>query len=170
MDITIIITRLIHVVGGIFWVGAVVFVTLFLMPSLAEAGPDAGKVMAGLNKRKFMVVMPIVGILVILSGLYLYSIASGGFDHHYLESRPGHTYAFGGIFAILAFIVGVVVTRPAMMKAAKMSEGAMQATGAERDRMIAEAQAARVRGGKASKVVMWLLILTAITMAIGRYV
>lgn len=170
MSIAMIITRLIHVLGGIFWVGAMVFITAWLMPSLAEAGPAGGQVMAGITKRKFMQIMPVVAILVILSGLYLYWNTSGGFNHDYMKSGPGHSYAFGGIFAILAFILGLSIVRPSMMKAMKLSQGAMQASGAEKDRMLAEAQAARERGAKAGKVVMWLLIFTAITMAIGRYV
>jgi uncharacterized membrane protein len=170
MDMSLIITRLIHVLGGIIWVGTMVFMTVFLMPTLAEMGPDAGKVMAGLTKRKFMAVMPIVAILVILSGLYLYWNTSGGFNHDYMKSGPGHSYAFGGIAAILAFLIGVTVIRPSMMKAVALSASAAQAPEAERGAILGAAQAARARGEKASKLVIWLLIFAAITMAIGRYV
>jgi hypothetical protein len=107
---------------------------------------------------------------VILSGLYLYWRASAGFNHDYLVTVPGHAYAFGGIFAISAFIVGLAITRPSMMKSISLSQAAMSASGEEKERLLAQAQAMRVRGGKAGTVVMWLLILTAITMAVGRYV
>ena len=170
MDVSMIVVRLIHILGGIFWVGAMIFVMRFLMPAMVEAGPDGGKVMAGIMRRGYTQAMMVAGILVILSGLYLYWRVSAGFDRHYLESRPGHTYAFGGIFAIIAFTIGVSITRPAMMKATALTQSASGATGAEKDTLLAQAQALRIRGAKAGKIVMWLLILSTITMAIGRYV
>lgn len=170
MDVMMIVVRLIHILGGIFWVGAMIFVMRFLMPAMVEAGPDGGKVMAGIMRRGYTQAMLAVSILVILSGIYLYWRVSAGFNHTYLESRPGHTYAFGGIFAIIAFTIGISITRPSMTKAMELTQSAMGASGAEREAMLAQAQALRARGAKAGIVVMWLLILTAITMAIGRYV
>jgi uncharacterized membrane protein len=89
MDAAMIIARLIHVVGGIFWVGAMIFVTFFLMPSLADAGPDGAKVMQGLMKRKYVQILPVVAILVMLSGLYMFWKLSGGFDHHFPRRARG---------------------------------------------------------------------------------
>ena len=117
MDYGLLLARLIHVLAGVFWVGAMVFVSAFLIPSLAEVGPDGGKVMVALQRRKFMVVMPVIGTLTMLSGIWLYWRASAGFQVDYMKSGPGHAYAFGAIFAITAFVVGMTVTRPAMMKA-----------------------------------------------------
>ena len=170
MDAVMIIARLIHIVGGVFWVGAMIFVTFFLMPAFAEAGPDAQKVMNGITKRRYVQILPAVAILVILSGLYMFWRASGGFDHHFLETRPGHTFAAGGLLAIIGFAIGVVVTRPAMMKAVELGQSAMSAAGADRDRMMAEAQALRMRGAQSGRIVAWLLIAATVAMAIARYV
>ena len=170
MDLTMIIARLVHVLGGIFWVGAMIFAMRFLVPSIAEAGPEGGKVMTGIMRRGYTQAMAAAGALVILSGLYLYWRVSAGFNHAFLESGPGHAYAFGGIFAIVGYTIGLTVTRPAMTKAIALSQSAMNSTGADRDAMQSEAQALRARGARWGKVVMWLLILAAVTMAVGRYV
>ena len=66
MDAAMLLARLIHVVGGVFWVGAMIFVTFFLMPAFAEAGPDAQKVMNGITKRRYVQILPAVAVLVIL--------------------------------------------------------------------------------------------------------
>ena len=37
----ILVLRLVHVLGGMFWVGSGLFSTFFLLPALAGAGPAA---------------------------------------------------------------------------------------------------------------------------------
>ena len=170
MDVTMIILRLVHVIGGIFWVGAMFFVFRFLAPSIAEAGPDGGKVMAGITRRGFMQVMPVISILTLLSGIWLYWRASAGFSRVYLMSGPGHVYAIGGLLAIIAFILGVTVSRPAMMKGMALGKAMENASPAERETMMATAASLRARGETVGNVIAVLLILAAVAMAIGRYV
>src|SRR6185503_7665290 len=43
-----------------------------------EAGPDAGKVMAGLMKRRIPVIMPLVALIALVSGMWLFQRLSGG--------------------------------------------------------------------------------------------
>ena len=69
--------------------------------------------MGNFQKRRMMTVMPIVATLTILSGVRLMWIVSAG-DSHWFVHRPGHTYAVSGALAILAFLIGLVVARPAM--------------------------------------------------------
>jgi uncharacterized membrane protein len=170
MDYGLLLARILHVLTGVFWVGAMVFVSGFLVPSLAEVGPDAGKVMAALQRRKFMVVMPVVGTLTMLSGLWLYWRVSSGFQVDYMKSGPGHAYAFGAIFAIAAFIIGMTVTRPAMMKATALGQSAAAASESERPAILAQAQGLRRRGAIGGNIVASLLVLAALMMAVGRYV
>ena len=72
MDPLVIVLRLIHVVAGALWVGMVTFVTYYLQPALQEAGPEGGKVMAALQRRGIMTVMPILAVATLVSGLWLY--------------------------------------------------------------------------------------------------
>ena len=169
MDAGMITARLIHVLAGVFWVGAMLFVAAFLVPAIRETGPDGGKVMAAVGKRGFMQLMPVIAILTILSGVYLYWRVSGGFDYNYLKSGPGHAYAMGGILSIIAFILGITVTRPAMMRSMELAQSAAAAPPDERDIIMAKAQALRARGSKVGNVIAVLLVLAAVGMAIGRY-
>lgn len=169
MDTSMVVGRLIHILAGVFWVGTMVFVTTFLIPAIRDTGPDGGKVMAALTRRRFMQVMPVIAILTILSGLHLLGKVSNGFQVEYLKSGPGHAYGVGGGLAILAFIIGIAVTRPAMMKAVKLAESAASASEDERPVILAKAQASRARGARAGIVVAWLLVLATVAMAVGRY-
>ena len=170
MDAAMIIARLIHIVGGAFWVGAMIFVTFFLAPAVRDAGPDGAKVMGGIARRNFMQLMPGVAIFTLLSGLYLYWRVSSGFNYDYLRSGPGHAYAMGGIVALVAFILYILVSAMGPNKAMALMQSAATAPPSDKESMMAEAQALRARSSRAGLIVAWMLILAVAAMAIGRYV
>ena len=161
--------RIIHVLGGVIWVGSMFFISMFLIPSMTEAGPDAGKVMAALNRLKFMVVIPVIALLTMLSGLWLYWHVSMGFSSAYMSSGPGKAYGLGATLAIVAFLIGLTITRPAMVKMNNLMASAAAASPAERETIMAQAQQARERGARWGRVIGLLLIGAATLMALGRY-
>lgn len=169
MDGLHILLRIIHVLGGVFWVGATIFTAAFLLPALRDAGPDGAKVMEGVARRKFMEIMPVVAILTMLSGLWMFYRASGGFNAAYFGSRIGMGLSTGGAFAIIAFLIGMTVVRPSMMKATELGKSAMQASPEEKGRIMAAAGALRNRANKAGNIVATLLVLAAAAMAVARY-
>jgi uncharacterized membrane protein len=170
MHAEVVVLRLIHVLSGIIWVGGMTVMFVFIMPVLAGLGPAAGPVMAGINQKKFPVVMPIVALVTILSGLRLLMIDSANFAGPYFQSPVGRTFALAGGIAILAFILGVALVRPAMMRAMALGQQMASATDeATRSRITAEMAATRKRGATGNMIVFVLLILAAIGMATARY-
>jgi uncharacterized membrane protein len=170
MDAGLLIARLIHVVGGVLWVGSMFFLVVFLTPAVGDVGPDGGKVMGALMRRKLMVFTPVVAILTVLSGLYLYGRVSAGFDSAYMSSGPGMTSGLGAVAAILSFIVGVVYTRPAMANAMALSQRMANADPAERQDLAAQIEKYRSRGTNGGKLIIAMLLIAAVAMAVGRYV
>ena len=168
MDMAFLLARVIHIVTGVFWAGALIFTAFFLLPAIREAGPDGAKVAAGLIRRGFLTIMPLVALLSILSGAWLYWKASVGFQPAYMGSRPGMGYGLGAVTALLAFGIGVTIVRPSMLRAAALAQAAASAP-ADREARMAEAQALRMRAGKAGAVVAVLLVFTALVMALARY-
>jgi uncharacterized membrane protein len=162
--------RILHIVAGVLWVGMAVFTAYFLMPAMAEAGPDAAKVMAGLQRRRILTVIPALGLVTIVAGLWMLWKASLGLQHDYLVSPAGHTFTVGGGVAIVGFILGVGVMRPAMLKAAALmqSMGELK-TDAERQARMAEIGRLRARAGTVGRFVGALLVLAAAAMAVARY-
>ncbi len=169
MDPWVIIARLLHIVLGIFWGGVGLFNVFYLAPAIRDAGPEGGKVMGALLGRGFLKVMPIAAVFTILSGLWLYWRVSGGFEAEYMGSAPGMAYGLGGGAAILAFVFGMSFVRPNMAKAVQLSQAAAKAAVGEKEEMLAQAQTARKVAGIANNVVTLLLIVTILTMAVGRY-
>ena len=170
MDAGIIIARIVHVLAGILWVGTMVFLFFFLGPAVGDVGPDGGKVMGALMRRKFMVYVPVVAILSVLSGFYLYWRASSGFNPVYMGSGPGMTYGIGATAAILAFIVGLSVSRPAMAKVMQLSQRMATADPSERAGITETIQKLTARSASAGRIVVTLLLIAAGAMAVGRYV
>ena len=168
MHAELIVLRLIHVGGGIFWVGTSLFTFFFLMPTVMRAGPGvAGPVMGGLMQRKFMVWMPVVALLVILSGLRLLMIVSGG-NPHWFQHRAGHAFTVAGGLAIIAFLIGLTISRPAMAKAAKLGQSAVS-DAPTRAALQDEIRRLQRRSYIGTMIVTWLLLASAAGMAVARY-
>ena len=170
MDPLVIILRLVHVASGALWVGMMFYATFFLMPAGQEAGPEGGKVMAAVQRRGIMTVMPILAIATLISGLWLYLRASGGQHAEFARSGPGLAFGLGGLAAIAAFLTGMIVMRPAMMKAMALAQSlGPSATPEERQRVGAESQRLRARSAVAGKAVNHLLFFAVAAMAVARY-
>jgi uncharacterized membrane protein len=128
MDMLMIILRLLHIVAGAVWVGFAVFVAFLLGPAIQDSGPEGGKVMGALMRRGMMTAMPLLAITTILSGLWLYWRVSAGFNAAYMGSPAGAMFGAGGALAILGFVLGMSISRPAMMKVGAMMQSLGPAT------------------------------------------
>lgn len=157
-----ILLRFAHVFSGALWVGMMAFQVFFLGPALAEVGPDAGKVMAALVKRKIPVYMPILALLTLVSGFWLFARMSGGNGGALMRTPMGMAFGIGGISALFAFVVGIVVMRPAMLRSIKLAESRDPAAASEMQRL-------RARATTMGNVVTVLLLFALTTMAVARY-
>lgn len=171
MNAELLILRLVHVLGGVFWLGSGLFTSLFLFPAFAGSGPGAGAVMAGLQRRRLFTVLPIVAALTILSGLRLMWIGSGGFSPAYFESGMGRTFAVSGALAIIGFLLSLLLARPAMVRSGELAarSGGMP-PGPERDAVNARIGALQRRGAVSSFLAVSLVTLAGVGMAVARYV
>lgn len=158
--------RVVHVVLGAIWVGFVVFTTFYLAPAVKDAGAPGGTVMGALQRRGIMTFLPILAFGTLGSGVWLYGIVSNGFSPAYSQSRIGLTFGIGGVLAILAFITGLAIMRPAMMRSMTLAQS-LGASSTDRDR--AELQRLQARGASAGRAVVVLLLLATVAMSIARY-
>ena len=167
----LLVLRVVHIVGGMFWVGSGLFSAFYLMPALREAGPAAGAVMAGLGRRRMFVVLPTVALLTVLSGIRLMQITSGNFSAEWFQSGRGATFAWSGTAAIAAFILGIFVVRPAGARAGALAQ-ALQSAPDDATRTRLNAQMARVQRIVAIgfPITSILLILAAVGMSVARYI
>ncbi|HTE45531.1 MAG TPA: hypothetical protein VK636_09830 [Gemmatimonadaceae bacterium] len=169
MTVELLLLRLIHVLGGVFWVGSAVFTTLFLVPALAASGADTGQIFAALAQRRLFTVLPSVALLTIASGLRLLWIASAGFAPSYFGSATGRTFACSGGAAIGAFLLSALVARPTSIRAGRLGSSLANAPDEQRARVTVELATLRRRGAAASAAAVTLLVLGAAGMSVARY-
>jgi hypothetical protein len=165
----LILLRLSHIVLGVLWVGMMGFSVIFLTPALREAGPPAQSVMAALERRRVMMVMPLLALGTIISGILLMHRLYG--DMSMLAStRMGLALIVGGVASLIAFILGVAVMRPSMTRAATLAQSlASAATENQRAELGARIQTLRARGSVVGQLVLGLLLLASGAMAVARY-
>jgi len=169
VNTVVLVMRFAHVFFGALWVGMMAFQVLFLMPALGEAGPDSAKVMGALARKKIPVILPIFALITLISGMWLFNRLAGGNMGALMATPMGKAFAWGGAAALIAFLVGVIVMRPAMMKSMRLAESLPTAPPDERASRSAELQRLRARGATLGKVVNVLLLFALAAMAIARY-
>ena len=161
--------RLLHILSGAFWFGAVIFSVRFLMPSLRAVGPAAGPVMAQLNARKMSIVFMAAAIVNLISGIGLMYAATGGAVGPWMRTPMGQTIGWGGVCAILAMIVGMIVNPPAVKRMGQIAAAATQRGGPPSPDEAAEIQQLQKRMARANGFVAILLTLAISAMAVARY-
>jgi uncharacterized membrane protein len=171
IDDMMIVLRVLHILSGVFWAGAVFFVAGFLMPSIRASGPAGGQVMYQMVAvRKYPIVAMIAAIVTILSGLAMYwrniSVSDGAFA----RSTSGMTYGIGAIAGIIAVTIGMTVLSPSTKRLSAIGDAVKAAGGPPSAEQASEMSRLQGRIGLAAKTVSVLLLIAVITMAIGRYV
>lgn len=165
----LLVLRLVHVLGGIFWVGGMMYVTFFLAPALAQAGPAAGPVMAAMQQRRMFLWLPVIAVITILAGIRLMMISSMGFQSAWFASTSGKTYLGSAVLSVLALILGLAIVRPTMMRTGRLMAEMAGADDARRSALQGELAALRQRSTAMQRLVTWMLILAAAGMAVARY-
>lgn len=163
--------RFIHVVAGVTWAGALIFIPWFLLPAVRATGPAGGTFMQQIVRvQKLPVYLVSLMALTVLSGLSLYWLDIVAFGPAWMHTGPGRTFSLGGALAILTALLGLFVNMPTAGKMAALS-ASIQASGASPSTAQA-AELARLqnrlnRAGQAAAV---LTLLAVTCMGVARYV
>lgn len=170
MDIYMVVLRIVHILAGVFWVGAGFTTLLFIQPTSREIGPAAGPFMAHLAGKKRLIdwVLRAAG-LTVLAGLLMYWRVSGGLDADWIGSAPGIALTVGAICGIAAFALGLRVVRPTIRETLAIG-GAVAASGGQpTPEQGARLQALQKRGKDVGQVILPLLVVAVAGMASFRY-
>jgi hypothetical protein len=165
----LLVMRVVHVLCGVFWAGALIFMALFLTPAIRDAGPDGANVALGLQRRRLLDIMPLVAVVTILSGLWLLWRVSGGFQPAFFHTGTGTVISVGAAAALIALAIGLGVMRPAMTGAFRIAQAAAAAPPPERETQLAIVQRLRQRAAAAGRAVAGLLTIAVMAMALARY-
>jgi uncharacterized membrane protein len=156
-----------HVFFGIIWAGGAIAAGLFIVPSVIEAGPAAGAVMAGVVRRRFPAVMTAAAIIVVLAGARLYMLR---FSSEWLTTPQGIVLTLGAILGIGAFVLGVFIQRPLVGRMGALAAQIAASGAGPTPQQAAELQGLRQRLQKIARLTALHLLGAALLMAMQRLV
>jgi uncharacterized membrane protein len=161
--------RLIHILGGIFWVGAAFVAAGFLVPAVRATGREGGQFMQYvMQKRRLPVFLGVAMVLTVLSGFALFARLAAASGGAWASSRSGIGYGIGGAAAVLGALVGAVVNGSAGRRMAAIGERARD-TGSPPPEQQGEIERLQARIAVGSRMTAGLLAIAAAAMAISRY-
>ena len=165
MDYVVLVLRLIHIVGGIAWVGGALTMTLYVGPAAAELQETGQQFMRQLMLRtRFTQAMTGAAIMTVLAGAILYArdMSAGA---AWQTSGPGIGYGVGAAFAIVGLGAGMVfgMTSRAMARLGDSIKGKPS------DAQTADLAKLRGRLNFVGRVNVVSLLIAAGLMAIARY-
>ena len=167
---TIQLLRVFHILTGAFWVGAVLFMVLILLPALRNVGPASGQVMEQLTAvRKLPIYMSVAPLITVLSGLGLYWNASNGFSGQWMHSGPGRTFGVGAALALIVMIMGMSINAPTGKRLGKLGGEIRAQGGPPNAAQQAELHKLHARMGMAMTAAAVLLVLALGAMSLARY-
>jgi uncharacterized membrane protein len=164
--------RIVHVLAAIAWGGSVFLFVLYIQPSVAAIAPAGAPFMAELlGKRKLVSVLIGLGTTTVLGGAFLYwhdSQVYGGFGD-WIGTSFGVSITIGAVAAIMALAIGIFGTRPNVNRLLQMGRQAAEAGGPTQEQ-AAEIARMQARLKTLARASLALIVVAALTMAIGRYV
>jgi hypothetical protein len=165
----LVLLRLLHIVSGAVWVGAVAMTAFFLMPAVMSSGPAGGQVMGKVAARKLPQTMMALMALTLLSGIGMMWDLASRTDGAWFSSSMGRTISLGAAFAIVGAVYGMVVNRPVANRIAQLGAAIQAGGGPPTAEQAGQMQALQGKLLTASRVVAVLLLLAVAAMAVARY-
>lgn len=164
----ILILRILHIGGGIMWVGSATLYLLLLIPA-ARTAQSAGQKFLQTLGPKFGAMMGMVTTVTVLSGALLYArFAAGGISFIW-NTDMGLAFTVGGIAAFGSYALGVGYFGKTQGRIEKLGAEMESAGGAPKPEQVAEINRLRSSLMKAYQFDFVLLLVTMLAMAVARY-
>jgi len=160
VDILIIALRIIHIFGGVFWVGVTFFNIGFLQPTVRATGTEGQKTLQYLTQKTRLLTMVYASAtLTMLSGVIMYG----------LRSEHGLALTIGGIAGVVAWILVVMVIRGIFNQMRTLGQ-AIQAGQPPTPEQAGQMQVLLARLNQAGQVGLVFLTIALLGMSIAGYV
>lgn len=165
-----VVVRLIHILGGAFWLGAAVTMFLFLQPTAQATAPESQRFMLHLlRNRRFSEVVLAAALLTGVAGAILFWRDTSGLRLATITQPQILGFTIGGLAGAIALLLFLFVGYPAgrrMIAIGGKLEAERRPPSEDEQRVLAAAQRVLSRVGV---TVLVLLVIAAGAMATARY-
>jgi hypothetical protein len=171
----IIVFRIVHIVSAIAWGGSVLLFVTQIQPTAAATAPASGPFMRELLGTRRLVDR-ILGLATstIVGGLFLYwhdYHAYGGFGN-FVSSAVGAGFTIGAVSAIVAYLIGIVGTRPGANRLLALMDSigrAAQSGSPPPPETVAELQRTQATLRLLARLNLVFIGIAALAMSTARY-
>ena len=168
--ILMLVLRLVHILAGIFWVGATLVLAGFLLPAVRATGQEGGRfIQQVMERRRLQVYLSAAAGLTILAGLVMYWRLASTTHGAWARSHAGMAFGLGGLLAIIAAAIGGAIPARAGRRLGEIGQSLQAAGSPPSAEQSAEIAALQRRIARTLAVVATLLVISAALMATARY-
>lgn len=168
METVRIILRLAHIFSGTVWVGAAIFITLFLEPTVRAAGAEGGRFMERLVTQTPLVkYMTAASLLTVLTGITLYGLDSN-FALNWVLSQEGVIFTLGSLAGLGAYVTGQFVISPTAARIGALGGEMAMAGGPPSDVQLTEMSSLQGRAMRFGRIELVLMVISVAGMAGAR--
>ncbi|RIK32231.1 MAG: hypothetical protein DCC56_00035 [Anaerolineae bacterium] len=160
--------RILHVAGGVLWVGAATFYLFLLIPAVRASESSGQKLMQNLGPR----MGPFMGIVTtttVLSGALLYARFFAGGISFIWTTGAGFAFLVGAVAAIGSYVMGVTIFGKTQEKIGALGAAMAGAGAPPQPEQVAEMRRLQAFLMKAYQVDFVLLVVAMLAMAVARY-
>lgn len=169
MVILVAILRLIHIFGGVFWVGTTFFMVSILTPTVRGAGPEGGRFMQRLVRDgRLSQVLTVAALLTVGSGILLYWHYSANFNPQWIMTKTGLALTIGGLAGLAAFGHGAAVVGRLTRRLAALGQTIAAAGGPPTPEQAQELQTLQNKLQRNSVITAILMCVALIGMSVAQ--
>jgi uncharacterized membrane protein len=171
-SIYMIVFRVLHVVLGIAWGGALFLLVFFVQPAAKAVGPAAGPFMRELLVERHLTdwILRIAGATIVAGGfLYWHDVQAFGSLGDFLDSAFGLWLTIGALASIVAVAIGGAVAKPTLERSLAVGAQIAQAGDQAPPDLVRELATLQTKGRSLAKVNMALVAIAAFAMSTARY-
>lgn len=168
METLRIILRTIHIISGTFWVGAAIFITLFLEPTVRNAADVGGRFMERLvTETPLVKYMTICSLLTVITGVVLYGLDSR-LTLSWITTREGLIFTIGSLAGLAAYVTGQFVISPTAARIGSLGHEMAVAGGPPSSIQIGEMSSLQGRATRFGRIELVLMVVSVAGMAGAR--
>lgn len=164
----VLVLRILHVAGGVLWVGTAVFYLFLLVPAVRASESSGQKLMQNLGPRMGPF-MGFVTTITVLSGALLYARFFTGGISFIWTTGAGFAFTVGALAAIASYVMGVTIFGKTQDKIGALGAAMASAGGPPKPDQVSEMNRLQTFLMKAYQVDIVLLVVALAAMAMARY-
>jgi uncharacterized membrane protein len=164
----ILILRILHIGGGIMWVGSAALYLLLILPA-AQSARSAGQKFLQTFGPKFGALMGIVTTVTVLSGALLYARFFTGGISFIWTTGAGAAFTVGALAALGSYVMGAGYFGRMQAKIEKLGAEMESAQSAPNPVQVQEMSRLQSSLMQAYRVDIVLLVVAMLAMAVARY-